>query len=323
MLKTPAGDTDVLSEVLEAAEFELMFANLAELRGPFGVAIPGDQEAALHVVLEGRVVVGLAETGEHLELRDQQLIVLPVDVPHSLSDRKGRRLLNPRQVPGLDQGPLGTSVRLGTSGPRTRLLTAAFRLKRGWTSRLLRVLPAVITTSRSVAPHLFDHAARLEAEIQGREPGRRYLLRRGFEALFVEALRTAIDLHTTGSLVGALGDRHLRAAVEALHRQPRREWTVTELGALAGLSRSAFAERFRAGLGVTPRQYLIRWRMERATTLLATTDLALGEIAQQVGYESEAAFSRTYRSVTGTPPATFRRTHRRRPEMNKDRLTAT
>ncbi len=80
-----------------------------------------------------------------------------------------------------------------------------------------------------------------------------------------------------------------------------------QLGALSGLSRSAFADRFRAGLGVAPRQYLIRWRMERATTLLAATDLSVAEVADQVGYESEAAFSRTCRRVTGTPPATFRR----------------
>lgn len=307
MPKAPAGsDIDVLSEVLEAAEFELVFACLSELRGPFGVAIPGDQEAALHVVLEGQAVIGLTAPRRQLDLEAGDIIVLPVDLPHALSDRRGRKLLLPGQLRGLG-GSLGTHLRLGTSGPRTRVLTAAFRLKARWTSGLLRVLPAVVTTSRTAAPHLWEHVTRLEREVPGSVPGRGYLLRRGFESLFVEALRTAIDDHARGSLVGALGDRHLRLAVEAIHRDPRHDWTVDALGALSGLSRSAFAERFRQGLGVAPRQYLIRWRMERATTLLATTDLTVTEVAQQVGYDSEAAFSRTYRRMTGTPPATFRR----------------
>ena len=88
---------------------------------------------------------------------------------------------------------------------------------------------------------------------------------------------------------------------------PARNWTVEELADSVGMSRAAFASRFGELLGEPPMQYLAGWRMHLAKHLLRDSNLAIGEIAGRVGYESEAAFNRAFRRVVGAPPAGWRR----------------
>ena len=86
-----------------------------------------------------------------------------------------------------------------------------------------------------------------------------------------------------------------------------REGTVEELGREVGLSRSALADRFTRIIGSAPIHYLSQWRMQIAAQRLRTTHLSLGQIGEQTGYDSEAAFSRAFKKAHGTPPATWRR----------------
>ena len=96
--------------------------------------------------------------------------------------------------------------------------------------------------------------------------------------------------------LAALSDRRIGAAMRALHGKPAEPWTVEKLAALANMSRSAFAARFKARLGEAPLEYLTRWRMFRAGVLLRSTERSLAEIANEVGYESDAALSKAFSS---------------------------
>jgi AraC-like DNA-binding protein len=94
-----------------------------------------------------------------------------------------------------------------------------------------------------------------------------------------------------------------------LHRDVSRRWTVDDLGREVGLSRSALADRFIRLIGVPPMHYLTNWRMQVATQKLRNTNASLGQIAEIVGYDSEAAFSRAFKKVLGIAPATWRRSN--------------
>jgi AraC-like DNA-binding protein len=93
----------------------------------------------------------------------------------------------------------------------------------------------------------------------------------------------------------------------ALHGKPADPWTVERLAALANMSRSAFAARFKAKLGEAPLEYLTRWRMFRAGVLLRHSERSLAEIANEVGYESDAALSKAFHRVVGMAPGAFRK----------------
>jgi len=129
------------------------------------------------------------------------------------------------------------------------------------------------------------------------------------DILFVQAIRSHLN-NTSENDVGwlaALSDRRIGLAMRALHGKPADAWTVAKLASLANMSRSAFAARFKARLGEAPLEYLTRWRMFRAGVLLRSTQRSLAEIANEVGYESDAALSKAFHRVVGMAPGAFRK----------------
>jgi AraC-like DNA-binding protein len=129
------------------------------------------------------------------------------------------------------------------------------------------------------------------------------------ELLFVDVVRHYLETlpeNRTDWLAG-LRDPHVGRALTALHGDPSRDWTIEALAREAGLSRSAFAERFTAFAGHPPMQYLAGWRMQLAAHMLLSGAEGVADVAARVGYESEAAFSRAFKKSLGVPPGEWRR----------------
>jgi AraC-like DNA-binding protein len=126
--------------------------------------------------------------------------------------------------------------------------------------------------------------------------------------MFVEVIRrylATLPSEQTGWLAG-LRDPFVGRALAALHDRPAEAWTVESLAKEAALSRSALSERFTHLIGEAPMQYLARWRMQLGATLLRSRDVSVFEAAMEVGYASEAAFSRAFKKLVGVPPAAWR-----------------
>jgi AraC-like DNA-binding protein len=125
--------------------------------------------------------------------------------------------------------------------------------------------------------------------------------------LLLQALRIhlAKDHPGTGWFY-ALADKHLISAIRAIHAEPAKNWTLTELGETAGMSRSVFAERFKASVGETPIEYLSRWRMLPACDRLEKGDDPISVVAPALGYQSESAFSKAFKRVIGCSPRQYR-----------------
>jgi AraC-like DNA-binding protein len=154
--------------------------------------------------------------------------------------------------------------------------------------------------------HLIEFAL---AEVAEPRAGRACVLLRISELMFVEVVRrylASMPAEQTGWLAG-LRDPEVGRALAWLHRQPAHGWTVEELGRRSGLSRSTLAERFTALVGQPPMQYLARWRMQIAASLLADDRSKVSSVALEVGYDSEAAFSRAFKSLVGCSPAAWRK----------------
>ena len=155
---------------------------------------------------------------------------------------------------------------------------------------------------------------RAAAESHMKQPGGEAMLERMSEMMFVDAVRRYVDTlpaDSRGWLAG-LRDRFVGRALALMHDAPATEWTVEELGQRVGLSRSALHDRFNEMIGVSPMQYLTNWRMQAAASLLRSTNAPIISVAQDVGYDSEAAFARAFKRLVGTPPATWRRQVTRR-----------
>jgi transcriptional regulator GlxA family with amidase domain len=156
----------------------------------------------------------------------------------------------------------------------------------------------------------FQYAAE---EIANGRPGSETVLAKLSELLFVEAVRRYADAlpdGQTGWLAG-LREPHVARALALLHHDVTRRWTVDDLCREVGLSRSALADRFIRLIGAPPMHYLASWRMQVATQKHRDTSASLAQVAETVGYDSEAAFSRAFKKAYGAAPATWRRSNSR------------
>jgi len=146
-------------------------------------------------------------------------------------------------------------------------------------------------------------------ESKGGKPGGEAMLERMSEMMFIDAVRRYVDTmpgESRGWLAG-LRDRHVGRALALVHESPAHAWTVDELGKRVGLSRSALHERFQEMIGQPPMQYLANWRMQVGAALLRNTNATVASVAQDVGYESEAAFTKAFKRVVGKTPSEWRR----------------
>jgi len=171
---------------------------------------------------------------------------------------------------------------------------------------LPRILHLPATRAGDWVSRVIDQAV---SETNSPRPGGDAVLERLSEMMFVDAARRYLDSlpeDATGWLAG-LRDRFVGKSLALLHERPDRDWTVDDLAREVGLSRSALHERFGQYVGQPPMQYLANWRIQVGTRLLRESNRTVATIAQEVGYDSEAAFSRAFKRVLGTPPAAWRR----------------
>lgn len=156
---------------------------------------------------------------------------------------------------------------------------------------------------------LFGHAL---AQGGNKRAGNQTILAKLSELMFVEAIRCYIEslpAHSLGWLSG-LRDRHVGKALQLIHGRPSENWTIDLLAREAGLSRTAFSERFVHFVEVPPMHYLVQWRMQVASRLLEERGMSIAQVGSAVGYESEAAFSRSFKRLLGVSPGTWRKWNR-------------
>jgi AraC-like DNA-binding protein len=175
---------------------------------------------------------------------------------------------------------------------------------------LLGALPEMmVLRSGSAGDDRMDHLVRFALRaLRERGSGDQEVLLRLSELMFIEVLRRHLhaDPEVNVGWLAGLRDPVVARALARLHRQPARAWTLDMLAAEAGTSRSVLAERFAQRVGQPAMQYLTAWRMQLAARLLADSTVKVKTVAETVGYQSEAAFSRAFKKAAGTAPANWR-----------------
>jgi AraC-like DNA-binding protein len=199
----------------------------------------------------------------------------------------------------------------GGGGAVTRIVCGFLAARDIWRNPLLSALPRLFKVGmRGSSASWLEPSLRFATEEAASvHAGSATVLAKLSELVFVEAVRRYVDAmpdDRTGWLAG-LRDRLVARALAFMHARPAHPWTVEDLAHKIGMSRSGFAQRFTDLLGVPPMQYLAQWRLQLAAQQLRLSDRPLASVAEDVGYESEAAFNRAFKREFGVPPATWRR----------------
>ena len=317
---------DALSDVLRAVRLTgAVFFNL-DVRSPWVAEAPTGKEyipfimpgahhlIEYHIISRGSCWGGLLD-GEPVHLEAGDIIVFPQGDAHVLSSAPGMR--SPpdirRMFAEISPAQLPVGSIFGAEGPQTGQVVCGFL---GYQGRLfnplLSTLPRMIHLRAASIPGNGWLGAFVKAavdESDNKRPGGEGVLARLSELMFIEVVRRYVESlppGQTGWLAG-LRDRHVGQALSLLHASPSRAWTLDDLAKDVGLSRSSLAERFSHLVGQPPMQYLAEWRMQIAAGLLANGSDNVARVAEAVGYESEAAFSRAFKKVVGVPPAAWRK----------------
>jgi AraC-like DNA-binding protein len=318
---------DILSDVLRAVRLNGALFFLTDASSPWSVEVPSTKAltpvvcpsaqhlVSYHVVLSGCCWFrGAGTAAQRLEAGD--VVVIPHGDSYRLSHPAGLRgewpesevlgffrMMTARELPFV--------VTEGGGGPeRLQVLCGFLGCDVLPFNPVVGALPSVLHV-----PGVLDADDRLGAlvdfamaESRDRRAGSDCVLLRIAELMFVEVVRrylVSLGPEHTGWLAG-LRDPIVGRALALLHRNAERAWTLEGLAREAGLSRSALAERFTHFVGSPPMQYLGRWRMQTAARLLRDGDAKIAAVAAQVGYESEAAFSRAFSRMVGVSPAAWR-----------------
>jgi AraC-like DNA-binding protein len=272
---------------------------------------PGAENVVIfHLVTEGSCVVEL--DGEPpLQLTAGDVVLFPQGHAHRMASEPGLPPATPRRLETvLARRPRTLSH--GGGGRAARMVCGYLACDKRLASLLLAGLPPIVRVNvrGSNAGIWLEASLRYAlAEARSPRPGGEGVLAKLAEVLFIEVLRMTIGQsgsERTGWLAG-LGDRVVGAALNALHERPAHAWTLEELARAANSSRSVLAERFAHLVGSSPMQYLTQWRMLLAANQLARSNAPLARIAEDVGYQTDTAFSRAFRREYGVPPATWRR----------------
>lgn len=316
---------DALSDVLRVAHLTGGVFMHADFSAPWCVAARVGPEhcspavgSASHVmpyhyVIEGELRIRLfGDDGEGVMVGAGDVVLVPRNDLHLVGSD-----LNLPPVAGSDiiqlpkNGGLFT-IHHGGGGRRTRMICGFLGCDNAECNPVLSTLPSLLKLDAEQGGaaewirSTFQYAA---DEVAAGRAGSETVLAKLSELLFVEAVRRyaeALPDGQTGWLSG-LRDPHVARALALLHRDVARTWNVDDLSREVGLSRSALADRFTRLIGLPPMNYLASWRMQVASQKLRNTSASLAQIADMVGYASEAAFSRAFKKSLGTAPATWRR----------------
>ncbi|MFG1967962.1 AraC family transcriptional regulator [Nonomuraea fuscirosea] len=300
---------DVLSDAVTAMRNGRPHASRTRMHGSWGIRFPPTPGAGFHVILQGSCHL-LPVGGEPVRLGVGDVAFLPRELGHGLADAPTTPLVE--AVPRDEDGsPIGTLRRDGP-GPVTEMLCGAYRLDQVRVHPLLAELPDVIHIPARIGRH---PSLRGAVELLGLElgaspgPGSDAATTALLDVLLLYILRAWYESRPPDQATGwgaALRDPAVTAALRAIHRHPARPWTVRSLAERAGLSRTAFAQRFAGKVGLTPLAYLTWWRMTTAARLLRGTDLPLRSVAERTGYATEFAFAKAFKREFGTAPGRFR-----------------
>lgn len=319
---------DALSDVLRVVQLTGAVYLDGAFSSPWCVVVPADSPLcshylpssdrviSFHLLTEGSCWASLQHDPDSaLRVDAGEVVVVPQGDSHVLgsSTDLSPEYMAPLLASQVTANPGGVmTLAHGGGGAGTRMVCGFLSAQDIWKNPLLSALPPLfkIGMRGSRASWLESSLRFATEEVGSARAGSSTVLAKLAELLFVEAVRCYVDMMPSdrkGWLAG-LRDRLVARALALMHARPAQSWTVEDLARQIGMSRSGFAERFTDLLGVPPMQYLARWRLQLAAQRLRLSDRPLALVAEEVGYESEAAFNRAFKREFGTPPATWRRT---------------
>ncbi len=278
---------EVLSDILMSMRVQGSVYFCDYLKAPWSMEFKDTTSASFHLIRRGECWVMSEDRTEYLGPGD--LVFIEPGRDHVLAS----------QPPGKDP-----------PSAETLLLCGYFEFAQETLTPLLDVFPSLtIVRDEELLKHpwLKSTLDQLSGEYLSQNPGSELVVNKLTEVVLVELIRINFGRGEQGWFIAALSDKRIAKALQHVHNNPHITWTLEKMAAKVGMSRAAFAKRFKELVGKPMFEYLTMLRIQRAKELLRRSNLPLYEVAGQVGYESDLAFAKTFKKHTGTTPTRYRK----------------
>ncbi|HMH00639.1 MAG TPA: AraC family transcriptional regulator [Terriglobales bacterium] len=303
----------VVHSRLEATAPWGLMRNASELEGKAvdsdGKKISPLQLAHFGMVSRGNCWLAVEGIRDPMPLTGGDCFLLAPGISYSMRDNTHTRTKSFCEVAPKERSNV---ISYGGGGAPTTIISGFLSFEALSLKPITQLLPSLILIKADQARTFALHTTLqlLAGEMSEQAPGSEVVANRLAEVLFIQAIRAHISSGAENCKRGwlrAIFDPQIGAALTAIHNNVNSPWTVESLAEAAGMSRSAFAERFKGLLGQTPLEYVTEWRMQKAVQLLQQRDKKLVDVAQSIGYESDAAFSKAFKRIVGLTPGEYRR----------------
>ncbi len=318
-LRLPA-PADPLGEALHFLRMSGSLCCRSEFTAPWGVTLPAIADSLMfHVVVNGECWLDV-EGAAAQRLQPGDFALVPHGDGHRLSSAPGVAAPGLFDLPRTVISDRYEILQHGAGGAPATAICGVVSFDHPAALQLIALLPRTIVVTPGPATEsewMRSTLSLMAAEARALRAGGETVITRLADVLVIQAIRSWIardPVAHTGWL-GALRDKQLGRAIAKIHRDPAHGWTVTALASEAAMSRSAFAARFTAAVGEPVMQYVTRWRMHLALSLLKEEGGTLATVAERLGYQSESAFSRAFRRYIGQSPGEVRRAATQRPKL--------
>lgn len=302
---------DALTDILNSLRLKGGIYFQCLFSGPWGMNIEKTSVAEFHIITRGNCWLKLKDEEKLICLEAGDVVVFPHGQAHVLLDSPDGVALPVEDVIGNQQVEGYGPVIYGSGGVSVNILCGYFEFDSRVHSPLIDALPMFIHIKGADATEL----SWLQTTInficyETKEPrnGTQAVVNRLVEVMFIQIMRAYFVRSTQLSgILAALADSKVGLALNAIHQHPEKDWTLEMLAKFAGMSRTAFSKRFHELAKVTPMHYLTMWRMQKAKDALLSTNSNIQVIAENIGYQSEASFSKVFKKYIGNSPGAYRR----------------
>ncbi|MRT05060.1 AraC family transcriptional regulator [Ewingella americana] len=300
---------DPLSDVLSQLNADKAYVVGLRTGGDWGMHLPPPGNIKFNAVVEGSCWLTVDGEPAPIHLQPGDCFILTRPRAFTLTSAIGMKT---EDAVALFRQSVKGMLQYGTE---TDFFMIGGRFNYGQEARLLLdSLPsvAVVNANTDSAPVLRWALELLVQEVSNPSPGGAMMVQQLGNIMLIQVLRQylGIEQDSPAGWLYALSDPRVNAALEAMHADPQKRWSVQQLAEVAGVSRSTFALNFKQKVGFGPLEYLLRWRMQLASRRLAVGNVTVSAVAQSLGYDSDSAFSNAFKRVMLCSPREYRERQR-------------
>jgi len=297
---------DVLSDILSKVKLTSVVYFKSDFSEPWGMEVPKGPFAQFHIVTKGQCI--LKTKNKSIQLFAGDIVVFPLGTSHWIANNE-----NSKRFTGQDvvQSILSGKSLFEGDKLSTTLVCGHFEFDKSLDHPFIKELPSIIHINDADLKQfswLKSITDLVIEEAEKEQSGSGVIVNKLGEILFVYTLRAYIEKNksSVNGFIAAIQDERISEVLKEIHSSPQQDWKIEQLAQIAAMSRTSFSSRFKILTGETPFKYITQWRLLIAKELLEESSLSVGEIAEQVGYQSEAAFNRVFKKRVYQTPLKFR-----------------